>query len=212
MSSAPDSQDCTALGGSRTEVLERSGGEAGALCFVPTRISGAYVIEPKRHEDERGFFARTFCAREFELHGLNPRIAQCNISFNALKGTLRGMHFQVAPHAETKMVRCTRGGIYDVLVDLRTDSPTNGEWIAVELTAENRKTIFVPEGVAHGFQTLVDDVEVFYQMSEFYHADCARGRRWNDPAFDIRWPSWPTVISEKDANFALLSRDAAGWV
>jgi dTDP-4-dehydrorhamnose 3,5-epimerase len=209
---AHDSQDSAVSDGAQTELLERSGDGPDALCFVPTRISGAYVIQPKPSEDERGLFARTFCAREFELHGLNPRIAQCSISFNLRKGTLRGMHYQVAPHAEAKLVRCTRGGIYDVLVDLRTDSPTNGEWIAVELTAENRKTIFVPEGVAHGFQTLVDDAEVFYQMSEFYYAECARGRRWNDPAFDIRWPSWPTVISEKDANFALLSRDAGGWV
>jgi len=211
VSCAGDSQDSATPRGSQTEVLERPAEESGALCFVPTRIAGAYVIELKPREDERGFFARTFCAREFEMHGLNPRSAQCNISFNARKGTLRGMHYQVAPHAETKLVRCTRGGIYDVLVDLRADSPTNGEWIAVELTAENRKALFVPEGVAHGFQTLVDDAEVFYQMSEFYDAECARGRRWNDPAFDIRWPSWPTVISDKDANFALLSRDAAGW-
>jgi dTDP-4-dehydrorhamnose 3,5-epimerase len=195
-----------ALGSAQTHVLERSGVDAAALSFVPTRISGAYVIQPQQLEDERGFFARTFCAHEFE------RVAQCNISFNLRKGTLRGMHYQVAPHAETKLVRCTRGSIYDVLVDLRTDSPTNGEWIAVELTAENRKAIYVPEGVAHGFQTLVDDAEVLYQMSEFYDPECARGRRWNDPAFDIRWPSWPTVISEKDANFALLSRDAAGWL
>jgi dTDP-4-dehydrorhamnose 3,5-epimerase len=201
-----------ALGSAQTHVLERSGADAAALSFVPTRISGAYVIQPQQLEDERGFFARTFCAHEFEIHGLNPRVAQCNISFNLRKGTLRGMHYQVAPHAETKLVRCTRGSIYDVLVDLRTDSPTNGEWIAVELTAENRKAIYVPEGVAHGFQTLVDDAEVLYQMSEFYDPECARGRRWNDPAFDIRWPSWPTVISEKDANFALLSRDAAGWL
>jgi dTDP-4-dehydrorhamnose 3,5-epimerase len=206
-----DPRNSAALDALQTEVLERSGSQPGALCFVPTRIAGAYVIQPEPCDDERGFFARTFCAREFELHGLNPRIAQCSISFNARKGTLRGMHYQVAPHAETKLVRCTRGGIYDVLVDLRTDSPTNGEWIAVELTSENRKTIFVPEGVAHGFQTLQDGAEVLYQMSEFHYADCARGRRWNDPAFDIRWPSWPTVISEKDANFALLSRDAAGW-
>jgi dTDP-4-dehydrorhamnose 3,5-epimerase len=211
VSYARDSQGSTAPAGKQTHVLEHAGDDAGALCFVPTRISGAYVIQPKQHEDERGFFARTFCAREFELHGLNPRIAQCGISFNARKGTLRGMHYQVAPHAETKLVSCTRGGIYDVLVDLRKDSPTNGEWIAVELSAENRKAIFIPQDVAHGFQTLVDDAEVFYQMSEFYDPECARGRRWNDPAFDIRWPSWPTVISEKDASFALLSRDAAGW-
>jgi dTDP-4-dehydrorhamnose 3,5-epimerase len=210
VSGASDSQDSAAPRGFQTEVLERPAEESGALCFVPTRIAGAYVIEPKPRADERDFFARTFCAREFETHGVNSRIVQCNISFNARKGTLRGMHYQIAPHAETKLVRCTRGGIYDVLVDLRTDSPTNREWIAVELTAENRKTIFVPEGVAHGFQTLVDDAEVFYQTSEFYCTECARGRRWNDPAFDIRWPSWPTVISEQDSNFALLSRDAAG--
>lgn len=169
--------------------------------FIETKLKGAYIIEPERLEDERGFFARTFCQREFEEHGLNPHIVQCNISFNKKKGTLRGMHYQVAPYQEAKLVSCIRGAIYDVIIDLRQDSPTYCQWFAVELSAENYKTLYVPEGLAHGFQTLVDDTVVFYQMSEFHHPECARGVRWDDPAFDIKWPLSQRITSKKDMNY-----------
>jgi len=172
--------------------------------FLKTRISGAYLIEPERNEDDRGFFARTFSAQEFERHGLNPAIAQCSISFNPRKGTLRGMHYQAEPYAETKLVRCTRGAIHDVLVDLRNDSPTFLQWIAVELSAENGSMLAIPEGLAHGFQTLRDNTEVTYQISEFYHPECSRGVRWDDPAIGIEWPLVPSLISPHDANFALM--------
>jgi dTDP-4-dehydrorhamnose 3,5-epimerase len=176
--------------------------------FQSADIAGAYLIEPEKLEDGRGFFARTFCRREFGEHGLNARIAQCSISFNEKKDTLRGMHYQAAPHEETRLVRCTRGAIFDVLVDLRRGSLTFGEWMAVELTAENHRMLYIPEGVAHGFQTLVDATEVFYQMSEFYEPESTRGVRWNDPAFGIVWPRPPSVISERDSSFPLIQRDA----
>lgn len=168
------------------------------LIFCETKLKGAFIIELERLEDERGFFARTFCQEEFEAHGLNARIVQCNISFNKRKGTLRGMHYQVAPYEEAKLVRCTKGAIYDVIIDLRPDSLTFRRWIAVELTADNRFMLYVPADFAHGFQTLEDNTEVFYQMSEFYHPECARGVRWDDPAFAIEWPMVPITISEKD--------------
>jgi dTDP-4-dehydrorhamnose 3,5-epimerase len=176
--------------------------------FQPAEIAGAYLIEPERLEDERGFFARTFCRREFVEHGLNARIAQCSISFNEKKHTLRGMHYQAAPDREVRVVRCTRGAIFDVLVDLRHESLTFRDWMAVELTAENRRMVYIPEGVAHGFQTLMDETEVFYQMSEFYAPVSVRGVRWNDPAFGIVWPRHPSFISERDANFPLVEADA----
>ncbi len=169
--------------------------------FIETQLPDAFVIEPERLEDERGFFARTWDSREFEAHGLNPGLAQCSISFNKTKGTLRGMHYQVAPHEEAKLVRCTMGAIYDVIVDLRPASPTFRQWIAIELTAPNRKMLYVPEGLAHGFQTLDDSSEVFYQMSEFYHPECARGLRWDDPAFDISWPLPFQIISAQDRSY-----------
>ena len=147
------------------------------MIFTETRLKGAYIIEPERLEDERGFFARTFCQKEFEANGLNPRLVQCSLSFNRRKGTLRGMHFQVAPVAEAKLVRCTKGAIYDIILDLWPDSSTYCQWLAVELNAENRKMIYIPEGFAHGFQTLEDDTEVCYQMSEFYAPEYARGVR-----------------------------------
>ena len=156
--------------------------------FIETRLKGAFVIEPERLADERGFFARMWCQREFIAHGLNPDLVQCNISFNTNKGTLRGMHHQAAPHEEAKLVRCTMGAIYDVIIDLRPDSPTYKAWLAVELTAPNRKMLYVPEGFSHGFMTLADNTEVFYQMSEFYSPECASGIRWNDPQFGIVWP------------------------
>jgi dTDP-4-dehydrorhamnose 3,5-epimerase len=172
------------------------------MFFHETRLSGAYVIEPERREDERGFFARTWCQREFTEHGLNPRLVQCNISFNRWRGTLRGMHFQTEPYAEAKLVRCTMGAIYDVIIDLRPDSPTYTAWVAVELTTENRTMLYIPEGFAHGFQTLTDDSEVFYQMAEFYQPAAAQGVRWDDPAFGIAWPATEQrIISAKDQAF-----------
>jgi dTDP-4-dehydrorhamnose 3,5-epimerase len=166
--------------------------------FLETEFSGAFVIRPEPTADSRGFFARVFCQREFEAHGLNPNFVQCNISFNHEKGTLRGMHYQVAPHREAKLVRCTSGAIFDVIVDLRSDSPTFRRWLGVELSAEQQTMLYVPEGFGHGYLTLTDDTEVFYQVSEFYAPSCERGVRWNDPAFVIRWPAPPRVISDKD--------------
>ena len=169
--------------------------------FLQTGIADAYLIEIEPMTDERGFFARSWCRREFERHGLNPDIAQCNISFNKKRGTLRGLHYQVEPYEETKIVRCTSGAIYDVIVDLRPKSSTFKKWIAVELTTENWRMLYIPSGVAHGFQTLVDDTEISYQISEFYHSDSSRGVRWDDPAFGIKWPSADRVISEKDRQY-----------
>ena len=169
--------------------------------FTETRLKGAFIIEPERLEDDRGFFARTFCQKEFEAQGLNPKIVQCNISYNKHKGTLRGMHYQVAPMAEAKLVSCTRGAIYDVIIDLRHGSPTYCQWFAEELNTENRKMIYIPEGFAHGFQSLEDDTEVFYQMSEFYSPEHARGVRWDDPVFGIKWHERQRIISTKDKNY-----------
>lgn len=166
--------------------------------FVETELKGAFIIEPERMEDERGFFARTFCQREFEEHGIKFSIAQCNISANKKKGTLRGMHYQAAPYEEAKLVCCTKGAIYDVIIDLRSNSATFKRWMSVELTSENHKMLFIPEGFAHGFQTLEADTEVFYQMGESYHSKYARGVRWNDPAFGIEWRIKNLIISEKD--------------
>ena len=168
------------------------------MIFKETKLKGAFIIEPERIEDERGFFARTFCRKEFEVNGLNPNLVQCSLSFNKKKGTLRGMHYQTAPHEETKLVRCTRGAIYDVMLDLRPNSPTFKQWVSVELTGENRRMLYIPEGVAHGFQTLQEETEVLYQMSEFFHPECARGVRWDDRKFGIEWPSGERIISERD--------------
>lgn len=164
-------------------------------------LPGAFLIDLERQEDERGFFARSWCSREFEAHGLNPRVLQCNVSFNRERGTLRGMHYQAEPHDEAKLVRCTAGMIYDVILDLRPQSSTFTRWEAVELTADGHRMLYLPEGVAHGFQTLVDHTEVFYQMSELYRPDCARGVRWDDPAFGIRWPDANRIISERDRGY-----------
>jgi dTDP-4-dehydrorhamnose 3,5-epimerase len=171
------------------------------VLFRETKLPGAFVIELQKHEDERGFFARSWCQKEFEAHGLNPRTVQCNVSFNKLKGTLRGMHYQVAPHAEAKLVRCTRGAIYDVIIDLRRKSPTYKRYVSEVLSSNNYKALFIPEGFAHGFQTLEDNCEVFYQMSEFYSPEHQRGLRYNDPAFRISWPIEATVISDRDRNY-----------
>lgn len=172
------------------------------MIFKETKLSGAFVIEVQRLEDDRGFFGRSFCRQEFIARGLNPDVAQCSISFNRKAGTLRGMHYQTAPHAEDKLISCTRGKLYDVIVDLRRESPTFKKWIALDLTGDNRLMLYVPKGCAHGFQTFEDNTEVFYQMSEFYHAESARGVRWNDPAFGIQWPAGVQVIlSERDRNW-----------
>lgn len=171
--------------------------------FIETKLKDAYIIEMELIDDERGFFARSWCQNEFKERGLNTNLVQCNVSFNLKKGTLRGLHYQVKPHEEAKLVRCTKGAIYDVIIDLRPESPTFKKWVAVELTAENHKMLYIPEGMAHGFQTLEDNSEVFYQMSEFYHPDLARGIRWDDPVFRIEWLDCDRrVISEKDQSYA----------
>jgi dTDP-4-dehydrorhamnose 3,5-epimerase len=171
------------------------------LIFKETPIAGAFVIEPERLADERGFFARTFCAEEFAKHGLEARVAQCSTSFNRRKGTLRGMHFQRPPHEECKLVRCTAGAVYDVLVDLRPGSATFRQWFGTELTADSGRAVYVPRGLAHGFLTLADDTEVLYQISEFYDPASADGVRWNDPAFGIDWPGQVRVISPRDRSY-----------
>lgn len=174
------------------------------MIFTETKLKGAFIIDIEPREDERGFFARSWCEDEFQKHGLNPRLVQCNISFNKKRGTLRGMHYQIAPFAEAKVVRCTMGAIYDVIIDLRSDSPAFKQWVSVELTAENRRAFYIPEGFAHGFQTLMDNTEAFYQMSEFYHPECARGVRWDDPAFEIEWLEKEKIVSNKDQSFLLF--------
>jgi dTDP-4-dehydrorhamnose 3,5-epimerase len=171
------------------------------MMFRGTKIPGVFEISLELKRDDRGFFARSWCQKEFEDHGLEPKLVQCNISLNTRKGTLRGMHYQAPPFPETKLVRCTQGAVYDVVLDLRPQSPTCREWIAVTLTAENRNMVYVPKGCAHGFLTLQDDTEVFYQMSEFYDANSARGVRWNDPAFRMVWPEKVEVISERDRTY-----------
>jgi dTDP-4-dehydrorhamnose 3,5-epimerase len=171
------------------------------VIFEETPLKGAFLIQLEKHSDLRGFFARSYCAKEFEAHGLDPKVVQCNISFNAHKGTLRGMHYQSAPHAEAKLVRCTRGALHDVIIDLRPGSVTCREFFEVRLDCENRLMLFVPEGFAHGFITLEDRTEVLYQMSAFYASESAMGVRWNDPAFGIQWPIKPLVISERDRNY-----------
>jgi dTDP-4-dehydrorhamnose 3,5-epimerase len=177
------------------------------MIFTKTRLEGAWIIDIKKLEDERGFFARTFCQREFIEHGLNPRVAQCNVSYNKKKGTLRGLHLQVSPFQEAKLVQCISGVIYDMIVDLRPESPTYLEHLGVILSAQAYRMLYIPEGFAHGFLTLTEDVNVFYQMSEFYAPECARGFRWNDPTFGINLPAEVTVISERDANYPDYSFD-----
>lgn len=171
------------------------------MIFTETKLGGAFIIEVEKIKDERGFFARTWDQKKMEGHGLNSKIFQCNISFNKKKGTLRGLHYQVAPFKEAKLVRCSRGRIFDVIIDLRGKSKTYKEWLGVELSEKNYKMLYVPEGFAHGFQTLEDDTEVFYQMSQIYAPKCAKGIRWNDDVFKIRWPLKPSIISEKDLSY-----------
>lgn len=174
------------------------------MIFVPTPLSGAYIVDPTPLRDDRGFFARTFCRGEFVERGFNPDVAQCNVSYNHQMGTLRGLHFQVEPHAEAKVVRCTQGIVWDVIVDLRAESSTYRKWFGIELSAGLHNALYVPEGFAHGFQTLTDDAEVLYMMSESYFPESARGVRWDDPAFGIEWPIANPTMSERDRNFPLL--------
>ena len=171
------------------------------MIFTETKLKGAYVIEIEKLKDNRGFFARAWCQNEFKAHGLTSRVVQVNVSSNKKKGTLRGMHYQLSPYEETKLIRCTRGAIYDVIIDLRPSSPTYAQWIGVELTEENYKMLYVPENFAHGFQTLEDDTEVTYQVSQFYMPGSESGIRWNDPAFSIDWPIQVQVISDKDKSW-----------
>jgi len=176
--------------------------------FVETPLKGAFVVELEPIEDERGFFARSFCEREFSERGLAARFVQCNVSFNRSKGTLRGMHYQAEPHPEAKLVRCTAGAIFDVIVDIRPDSPTIYKWFGTDLSASNRRMLYIPAGFAHGFQCLVDGAEVFYQMSEFYHPECAGGLRWDDPRLGIEWPLPDPTVSQRDRAYPLLPPDA----
>lgn len=171
------------------------------MIFHETKLAGVFEVIPEPTADQRGFFARTWCAREFAEHRLSSKLVQCSISSNVKKGTLRGIHYQVAPHAEIKIVRCTQGAIFDVAVDLRPHSPTFRQWVGITLTAANHEMLYIPEGCAHGFLTLDDNTEIFYQMSEFYNAESARGARWDDPAFQIAWPAKPIVMSERDRTY-----------
>lgn len=174
------------------------------MIFRETELSGAFIIEIEKKNDERGFFARACCADEFSKRGLVSQFVQCNISYNKEKGTIRGMHYQCKPFEETKLIRCTRGAIYDVIIDLRPESPTYRKWFSIELNCTNYLMLYVPNGFAHGFQTLEEHSEVFYQMSEFYHPECARGVRWDDPAINIKWPIHCSNISSKDQSFSML--------
>lgn len=168
------------------------------MIFTETKLTGAYIINIEPKEDHRGFFARSWCKAEFETHGLNPNVVQMNVGFSHKRGTLRGMHYQKAPWAEVKLVRCTLGAIYDVIVDLRVDSPTHKQWIGIELTQENRRMLYVPEGCAHGYITLTDNAEMHYQTTQFFSREHAAGVRYDDPAFGIEWPLQVQVISEQD--------------
>jgi dTDP-4-dehydrorhamnose 3,5-epimerase len=171
------------------------------MIFHRTSLAGVFEIDLELKADERGFFARSWCETEFADNGLNPRLKQCNVSGNAHKGTLRGIHYQAAPFAEAKLVRCTRGRIFDVAVDLRPESVTHLQWFGAELSAENRRALYIPEGCGHGFLTLEDGSELFYQMSQIYNAESARGVRWNDPAFSIAWPASVEIISDRDRTY-----------
>lgn len=172
--------------------------------FIETGLSGAFVIELEPFTDHRGYFARAFCVREFEAHGLNPTVAQCNISYNHIQGTLRGMHYQIPPAIETKTIFCLRGAFYDVIVDMRPDSPTYLQHFGVELSADNRRGLYVPGMFAHGYQALADGTEAFYQVGQFYTPGCERGLRYNDPALGIEWPLPVTSMSDKDKTWPLL--------
>lgn len=171
------------------------------MIFTKTYLQGAYVLDINRIEDDRGFFARAWCRREFEEHGLNPNVVQTNIGYSKMKGTIRGMHFQAPPWGEVKVVRCTAGAIYDVVVDLRADSPTHKRWIGIELTESNRRMLYVPEGFAHGYETLTDDAEICYQTTQFYQSRFSCGVRYDDKAFNILWPLPAGIMSEQDRSW-----------
>jgi dTDP-4-dehydrorhamnose 3,5-epimerase len=173
------------------------------VIFTPTELPGVFVVDLEPVEDERGFFARSWCHREAARHGIQVEWVQCNVSYNRARGTLRGMHYQAAPHGEAKLVRCTRGAIHDVVIDLRPDSPSFRRHVSVELSAENHRALFIPAAtVAHGFLSLAEDSEVFYQMSAYYSPEGARGVRWNDPVFGVKWPEAVRVVSARDAGYA----------
>ena len=174
------------------------------MIFTELPLQGAYTVEMQRLADERGFFARSYCAEEFAAHGLGPELRQCSVSYNARRGTLRGLHYQSAPHEEHKLVRCTFGAVFDVIVDIRASSPTYRRWHGAELTADNRRSLFIPPGFAHGFVSLTDHAEVYYMISVAHAPQSARGLRWNDPAFAIEWPLPPVVICARDAAYPLL--------
>jgi len=178
------------------------------MTFTESPLAGAFVVELERRRDERGFFARAYCATEFAEHGLGPELRQCSVSYNARQGTLRGLHYQAAPHEEHKLVRCTSGAVFDVIVDLRPASPTYRRWFGADLTADNHRSLFIPPGFAHGFISLTDHAEVYYMISAPYAAESSRGVRWNDPAFGIAWPLAPAVISARDAAYPLLDTGA----
>lgn len=172
------------------------------MIFKETKLQGVFIIEIEKRQDDRGFFARAWCKKEFEAHGLNVHLVQANLAFSQKKGTLRGMHYQMSPYEEAKLVRCIKGAIFDVAIDLRPDSSTYKEWVAVELTEDNHKTFYIPENFAHGYQTLTDNTELFYQVSQFYSPKYECGVRWNDPVFGIEWPETDNLmISEKDKNW-----------
>jgi len=173
--------------------------------FVETKLKGAYIIDLKKIEDDRGFFARGWCQNEFKAFNLNPNSVQLNVGFNYKCGTLRGMHYQKSPWAEAKLVRCTRGAVYDVIIDLRRDSPTHGQWVGVELTEENHRMLYAPEGFAHGYQTLADNTEIYYQTTQFYAPEFATGVRFDDPAFGIAWPLPISIISNQDRTWPAYS-------
>lgn len=181
--------------------LKKKSFDIDFMKFMPSELPGAYIIEPEPIKDNRGFFARSFCQKEFENQGLQCNFVQNNISWNRERGTLRGMHYQLSPHAEVKLIRCTRGAIYDVIIDLRPDSPTYCKWVGVELTADNYRMFYVPENFAHGYQTIEPDTEVFYLVSEFYTPASERGVRWNDPIFNIKWPLTDPIVSVKDRSY-----------
>jgi dTDP-4-dehydrorhamnose 3,5-epimerase len=175
--------------------------DGARLIFTPAPLAGAWLVDLERREDPRGFFARTWCRREFAAKGLDARLVQCSMSRNARRGTLRGMHWQVAPHEEVKLVRCSRGAVWDVIIDLRPGAPTYTRHFAAELTAESGRALYIPEGFAHGFVTLADDTDVLYQMTAFYEPGAGRGVRWNDPAFGIPWPVAEPILHERDASY-----------
>jgi len=180
------------------------------MIFNETKLAGAYLIELEKFEDERGFFARSWSATEFAARGLESHVAECSVSFNQKKGTLRGMHYQASPYAQAKIVRCTMGSVYDVIIDLRSASTTFKQWIGTELTAANRRTLYVPKGFGHGFQTLEDDTEISYQMSDPYVPGSGGGVRWNDPLWGIVWPERPRVISERDQTYPDFVSESTG--